>query len=204
MADVFLSYASPDRQWVALLAQALERTGLTVWWDNELLPGELWENKIEAALQTARCVVVVWSKEALLSDWVRIEATLGRERGILAPVFLEQVPLPIAFRHIQTASLIGWDGSEAYAGLTGLHAGIRTILSGSGPEIATSVTQERALDAAIRRLLPVHESANLIAMVRRKESTGLRGILENDDEYGMTPEDVVSKGIEITHPMDAL
>ena len=158
---------------------------------------------IEEALHAAQCVVVVWTKAAVLSEWVRIEAALARERGIIAPVFLEDVPLPIAFRHIQTASLVDWDGSDIFPGLAGLQAGIRAILSGPGPQIPSSITAERALDAAIPRLLPVQESANLIAMLRRRDSTGLKGILESDDEYGLSPADVVSKAIEITHPMDA-
>jgi hypothetical protein len=55
----------------------------------------------------------------------------------------------------------------------------------------------------LARELPVHKPANLIAMVRRADSTGLKAILEIDEEYGLSGKDVVSKPFEITFATDA-
>lgn len=179
MPDIFLSYSSADRDHVTRLVEALQQQGWSVWWDRQILPGQAWESVIEKVLEKSRCIVVVWSKSSINSSWVRIEAGLGRERGKVAPVLLEDVPIPIAFRQIQTASLIGWDGNHHFPGLAHLQSGIKTILA--GPEAITQtnpiapVTDARALDAAMPRELPVQESASLIAMIRCADSPGLKG-----------------------------
>ncbi|MEE4302150.1 MAG: toll/interleukin-1 receptor domain-containing protein [Pseudomonadales bacterium] len=73
MADIFLSYASEDRERVRPLVAALEAEGLSVWWDRELRPGPSFDLEIERAIEAARCVVVVWSEHAVASEWVRSE-----------------------------------------------------------------------------------------------------------------------------------
>src|ERR1700685_1325369 len=116
MADVFLSYASVDRERILPLVEALESQGWSVWWDLRILTGASWDHAIEDALNTAKCIVVVWTRAAVSSEWVRIEASVGREKNILAPVVLDNVPLPLTFKHIQAASLIQWDGSDTFPG----------------------------------------------------------------------------------------
>ena len=41
MADVFISYASEDRNRVRPLAEALQSRGFNVWWDRSLPPGTI-------------------------------------------------------------------------------------------------------------------------------------------------------------------
>lgn len=203
MADIFLSYSSQDRERVRPLVDAFARQGWTVWWGYRILTGASWDDAIEEALSTAKCVVV-WSRAAVSSEWVRIEASIGRDKNILVPVLLDDVPLPLTFRHIQTASLRDWDGSDSAPGLLALESGIRAFLSErpSQPDLPPYVTEERALDAAMKRDLPVRVPANLIAMVRRSASGGLRAILETDDEYDLAPENVESKSLDLTFTSD--
>jgi hypothetical protein len=40
MADVFISYAKPDRPLALKLAAILEAEGWTTWWDTTLIPGD--------------------------------------------------------------------------------------------------------------------------------------------------------------------
>src|SRR5204862_788516 len=96
------------------------------------------------------------------------------------------------------------DGSDISPGWLALQSGVRSLLSGpsSQPEIQQSLTEERALDAAMKRDLPVGEPANLIAMVRRATSGGLRAILDADDEYDLSRNEVASKGVDLTFPAD--
>ncbi len=56
--DVFMSYASEDRERVRPLVDALKVRGWSVWWDREIVPGDAFEARIERALADARCVVV--------------------------------------------------------------------------------------------------------------------------------------------------
>jgi hypothetical protein len=71
---IFISHASADDDFVKELRLALEGQGLTVWVDSRnLLPGQRFEPEIEQAIETARHVIVVLSKETVNSAWVRKE-----------------------------------------------------------------------------------------------------------------------------------
>jgi TIR domain len=176
-----------------------------VWWDRRILPGQTWDEVIAEVLAAAHCVVVVWTKASVDSDWVRIEANFGRERQILVPVLLEAIEVPLAFRLIQAASLAGWDGVNGHPGLTQLEDGVQAVLARARPGVVvpTDLTEERAIDAAVARDIPVLEATNLITMIRGAGSEGLKAILENDEEYGLSPSDVASKPFELAFPADA-
>src|SRR5512145_453969 len=90
MSDIFLSYASADRERVRPLVRALERHGWSVWWDRTILPGRTFDQVIEEALAAARCVIVVWSQHSVDSDWVKTEAAEGARRRMLVPVLLDE------------------------------------------------------------------------------------------------------------------
>ena len=111
MSDVFLSYASEDRNVARAIVEALGRQGWSVWWDRAIRPGSAYEREIDQAISGARCVVVLWSSASIHSNWVSNEALEGQERGILVPVRLEDVRIPVAFRGVQAASLEGWPAS---------------------------------------------------------------------------------------------
>jgi pimeloyl-ACP methyl ester carboxylesterase len=108
MADVFLSYASEDRERVRPLVEALETAGFTVWWDRRLDLGTSFDREIEQNLALASCVMVVWSTNSVESDWVREEADDGLNRGVLVPVQIDECQLPLGFRRTQAAQLTGW------------------------------------------------------------------------------------------------
>jgi hypothetical protein len=103
MSEIFISYARADQEKVRPLAKALETMGLSVWWDARIRSGEAFDGVIEKALEEARCVIVVWSKKSVDSDWVRAEAGDGLERGILISISIERglIP-PLRFRNINT------------------------------------------------------------------------------------------------------
>ena len=73
--DVFLSYSREDQATARRFAEALEREGFSVWWDQTLHSGEAYDKVTEKALREAKAVVVLWSKAAVDSRWVRAEAT---------------------------------------------------------------------------------------------------------------------------------
>jgi TIR domain len=109
MAEVFLSYASPDREKARALAEFLEERSCSVFWDRAIPPGRSFDEVIEGALREARAVIVLWSADAVASDWVKAEAEEGAARGLLVPAMIEVVPLPLRFRRIQAADLSAWD-----------------------------------------------------------------------------------------------
>ena len=84
--DVFVSYSAADRERVRAFVAALEAANLKVWWDSRIAPGAGFDAEIQAALDNARCVLVVWSHSSVDSEWVITEASEGMERGVLVPL----------------------------------------------------------------------------------------------------------------------
>jgi hypothetical protein len=105
MADIFVSYASADRERVAALVQRLEQLGFSVWWDRDIAHGQNYHRVIEQALDEAKCAIVVWSSASVNSEWVVNEASSARKRNALLPVLIDAVEAPLEFRHLQTADL---------------------------------------------------------------------------------------------------
>jgi adenylate cyclase len=115
MADIFVSYARSDRARVAPLVAAIEAKGWSVWWDPEIAAGQQFDDQIDAELQAASAVLVVWTPTSVVSRWVRGEARDAAERGILVPVRFEDARLPIDVRAIQTTDLDKWGEDPASA-----------------------------------------------------------------------------------------
>ncbi|TAM92132.1 MAG: toll/interleukin-1 receptor domain-containing protein, partial [Rhodanobacteraceae bacterium] len=86
MADVFVSYARADKARVAPLVAAIEAKGWSVWWDPEITPGQEFDDQIDAEIDAAKAVLVIWTPTSVASRWVRGEAREAAERGILVPV----------------------------------------------------------------------------------------------------------------------
>jgi TolB-like protein/tetratricopeptide (TPR) repeat protein len=99
--SVFVSYAHEDVKQARTIIEVLERAGYGVWWDGLIEGGERFSRKTEDALDSAKAVVVLWSKAALASHWVRDEATFGRDRSRLVPLSIDGTEPPIGFRQFQ-------------------------------------------------------------------------------------------------------
>jgi hypothetical protein len=131
MSDIFISYAHSDRARAQNLAKALEQHGWSVWWDPRIPPGKIFDEVIEKALNAAKCVVVLWSKNSVTSDWVKAEATEGKKRKILVPVLIDDVEIPLEFRRIQAASLVEWKETSTNQEYNQLLEAIAAILGKS-------------------------------------------------------------------------
>jgi hypothetical protein len=128
MDEIFISYKSSDKARVKVLVEALEREGWSVWWDREIPPGKAFDQVIEEALNAAKCVIVVWSKGSVVSDWVKTEASEGARRGVLVPVLIDDVKIPLEFRRIQAAWLVDWQGTLPHPGFEQLTEAVAAIL----------------------------------------------------------------------------
>lgn len=151
MADIFISYAREDRASAKRLAKALEEQGWSVWWDPQIPAGKTFDEVIEQAIEAAGCVLVLWSKHSVNSRWVKTEAAEGVERGILVPVLIEDVRIPLAFRRIQAANLVEWDGMSSHWAYQKLVNDISGILGPPPLELAKEqpkTVEQAALDKA--------------------------------------------------------
>jgi TIR domain len=133
MADVLISYASEDRERAGKLASALTAHGWSVWWDRKIIAGQAFDSAIERELESAKSVVVLWSKHSIESEWVKNEASVAAERGVLVPASIDEVKLPLEFRRKQTADLIGWRGDPLHGGLQSLCEGIAAVMGSETP-----------------------------------------------------------------------
>ena len=76
---------------------------------------------------------------------MRTEAGEGLNRGILLPVLMDDVVIPLAYRRIQAADLTAWEPYEPNDGFDGLIAAIASLVGGEAaaahpvPSVATPV-----------------------------------------------------------------
>jgi hypothetical protein len=120
---------------------SLRDRGVSVWWDREILAGERFDQAIDDALENAKCVLVLWSRRSVRSDWVQDEATRGRSRGVLIPVRIDDAAAPLGFSRLQTADLAGWQGEADHPELQRLVKSIERLL---GPARERTDSQPQA------------------------------------------------------------
>ena len=115
MADVFVSYKAEDRKRIRPLVEALQAEGYVVWWDEQIGGGAAWRHTIEAELNSAKCVVVVWSKRSVGEEgtFVQDEATRAQQRHVYVPVLIDKCHLPLGFGETQALPLTGWHGNRS-------------------------------------------------------------------------------------------
>lgn len=116
MVDVFISYSRADQSLVGLLARAVEAEGYDVWWDAELPPHKSYGDVITEKIAQAKAAIVVWSGEAVKSEWVRAEADMARNQRKLVQTALDGAMPPLPFNQIQYAELSNWRGEADHPG----------------------------------------------------------------------------------------
>lgn len=130
--DIFISYAREDEGTAEKLAGALMRQGWSVFWDRKIPAGKTWREVIGAALDQASCVVVLWSKNSVASNWVLEEADHAVERGVLVPALIEAVKPPLGYGSMQAADLVAWKGDEESTAFGDFASVVRTRLEEGG------------------------------------------------------------------------
>ncbi|MGH8578739.1 MAG: toll/interleukin-1 receptor domain-containing protein [Gammaproteobacteria bacterium] len=150
MSDIFLSYASEDRERAKALAHTLETQGWSVWWDRKIAFDQPFDEVIAESLAAARCVIVLWTKISVESRWVRAEASEGEARDVLIPVMLDaDVKVPLEFKALQAANLSDWEPECTHAELERLLDNIKEVLAaaqfGKRAESSTGVAAASAM-----------------------------------------------------------
>jgi hypothetical protein len=74
MSDIFLSYATEDRDRIRPLVAALEAMGWSVFWDRAIPTGKSWRQVLGHEIRSCRGVIVVWTRQSVESIWVQEEA----------------------------------------------------------------------------------------------------------------------------------
>lgn len=112
MTDIFISYSRRDIHVAQTLAQTLEELGYTVWWDmTGLHGGQAFASVIQQKLSEAKCAIVLWSPDSVVSNWVHSEATLADKRSILLTAIYRESEPPMPFNNRHNEDLRGWTGN---------------------------------------------------------------------------------------------
>ena len=130
MADIFLSYASTNRGLAGQLVEWLEACGWSVFWDDHLKVGHRFDMQLEKQLESAGCVIVVWTRDSVNRSWPRSEAARAQRRGKLIQVLLEEVELPLEFDHIEYINAVGRHSKDW---LKQLHGEISKLVAAPKP-----------------------------------------------------------------------
>src|SRR6516164_2595869 len=112
MSDIFISYARSTEPQARQIGDALRALGYGVWRDDELPAHRAYADVIEERLKAAKAVVVVWSAEAVKSEWVRAEADAARGARTLVQLSVDGAIPPLPFNQIQCADMNGWSGAD--------------------------------------------------------------------------------------------
>ncbi len=182
MSDLFLSYASEDRDRVKPLAEALQTRGHQVWWDRGLAAGDDFARVIGAALEKAKVVIVVWTPAAAASVWVRDEAARARDAGKLLPVMLVQTSIPLGFGAIQAEDFTRWNGGAEAAQVQLLNEAVMARLEGRNVDAGAVADKRSRLMKRIRLVSILSAAAAVVGIV-----AGASTILNNHREANQAP-----------------
>ncbi len=130
MSDIFISYARSTAVQAQAVAEALRGLGYDVWRDDELPAHRAYAEVIEERLQAAKAVVVIWSAEAVKSEWVQSEADTARTDHKLVQLTVDGSKLPRPFDRIQCADMTGWTGEVDAPGWRKVAASVAELIGG--------------------------------------------------------------------------
>lgn len=197
MADIFISYARSSAKSAAQLVAALREQGYSVWFDENLPAHRAYSEVIEEQLEMAAAVVVLWSADAVRSQWVRSEANRARETGRLVQARLDNARPPMPFDQIQCADFQGWRGGRSAAAWTSLEESVAALVGGERPAVVPRASAQSTPD---RRQLLI--GAGAVAAVAAGGYYALRG----DRKEPPSPEALLllQKGIDALQQVDAL
>jgi hypothetical protein len=117
---VFVSYTHEDRERVRPLVELLDRKlreiDGSIFWDQRLRVGTPISEEIYKLLGEAACVLVVWTKNSVSSQWVQAECLDACKDGRLVPVAMDgRLGIRPPFKALSHFELVNWGGDESPA-----------------------------------------------------------------------------------------
>ncbi|MGB7087630.1 MAG: toll/interleukin-1 receptor domain-containing protein [Phormidesmis sp.] len=122
---IFISYAQADQSYAEALVKELEFSGNHIhgWNCGESIAGSDWEGEIQKALRETSVVLLITSKDSLISQYVNYEigSAIAADTPVI-PVLVDDVDsLPTYLRRIHAVDVRGLDrermGAEVAAAI---------------------------------------------------------------------------------------
>jgi hypothetical protein len=221
------SYAREDedlRDRLETHLQPLERAGLiSCWHDREIRAGRNWREQIEQAIRQADIILLLISPDFIASDFCfTIEMATALKRHATSSALV----IPVLLRPVVAAVGQGWAELQSLPrdlravmlwrnldeALATVAREVLEALEGWCParlpsHVALPVqdegtAEERVLDAAVPSHVRVGQTSEVVALVRRPESGGLRAILAADHTFAAQPQAVRSQEFDLEFPRD--
>ena len=158
MTDVFISYSQKAAGPTKVLAAQLEGLGYVVWWDKGLLAGEKFDDAIREKLEDAGAIVVIWTAEAAVSEYVKLEAGIAWFRDKLISLRISDLrvqDIPTLFQSIHTIDVDDFSAIVSALESRGVQPSVeKTGRKLSKEEIMLSLSRiERTLPAKVDNFL---------------------------------------------------
>jgi hypothetical protein len=150
MSDVFISYAREDADFVGRFAKLLAECGWSVWWDQYLSAGDGFARKIQAELTAAGCVIAVWTRRSVESQWVNAEAVeaLRLQKRVFCVRTEANVVPPLPFNVVHSPMLPD-DIAKDSAPVSKLLSDLRKHLAAAVPDVRVMRPSQPALQDAV-------------------------------------------------------
>jgi hypothetical protein len=101
---VFISYPEKDRKLAEKLMRALQAEGIsTIWVDKVIEPGTNWQQRLEAAIESAQAIVVLVDSKHESGRQQRFEWTMALEAKWKNP---DKQLIPLLFRNAEPPSFL--------------------------------------------------------------------------------------------------
>jgi hypothetical protein len=139
---LFISYARDDEDRVRPVVDLLRAAGHEVWFDDQLLPGQAWQEELAVAIRGNEAFVYMLTTAAVESEWCQWEfATAIDMSKPIIPVLLDAATaLPDPLARYQCADFTAAPGTQAFAMAT-------AKLVGGLQQIAVTIPREDAPQA---------------------------------------------------------
>ncbi|MGH7017692.1 MAG: TIR domain-containing protein [Caulobacteraceae bacterium] len=160
MTDIFISYARSSEEQAQRVGETLEALGYEVWRDEKLAAHETYAEMIERRLAESRAVLVLWSRDAVKSQWVRSEADRARAQGKLVQLNIDGSSLPMPFDQIQCADLVHWRGDPEAPGWRRALSSLSQLLGREPPAAASLAWRSGDGDKPSIAVLPFANLSN--------------------------------------------
>lgn len=125
-------------------------------------PHRAYAEVIEERLRAAKVAVVVWSKDAVKSQWVRAEADVARTLGTLVQVSVDGTLPPLPFNQIHCVDLSDWSGDAGHRDWSKVVASVAELLANRArTEVPTAaaVSQPQVVETVLA-VLPFENLSN--------------------------------------------
>jgi hypothetical protein len=170
MSEIFISYARSTEAKARQIAEALRSLGYGVWRDDELPAHRSFAEVIDERLRASKAVVVLWSADALKSEWVQSEADRARLDHKLVQVTIDGANPPMPFDRIQCVDLIGWKGDPDAVGWRRVVESVGELVGATSKSEQTDIARQphaaglgRARTGSGSKRTPVRWIAALLA-----------------------------------------